>query len=179
MGRITGVGKTINGVEYNAGYGYNTAGELNALTYPSGRVVKPDYDAIGRISQVTDAANHYLTGMNYNSAQLPTGFNYGNGVAAAFGYNDHLQLSSLNYTNAAGALLNLTYNYNDAAGRNNGQIQSITDARGAAFSTSYSYDGLGRLSRRRPTTSPRPTPGVWPGPMTVTATASRRPSPAG
>jgi YD repeat-containing protein len=30
---------------------------------------------------------------------------------------------------------------------NNGQIQGITDARGAAFSTSYTYDALGRLSQ--------------------------------
>jgi RHS repeat-associated protein len=43
--------------------------------------------------------------------------------------------------------LNLTYNYLDAGNYNNGQIQSVTDSRGAAFSTSYSYDSLGRLQQ--------------------------------
>src|SRR5262249_42859328 len=47
----------------------------------------------------------------------------------------------------ANTLLGLTYNYNDANNHNNGQIQSITDSRGAAFSTSYSYDSLGRLQQ--------------------------------
>ena len=43
---------------------------------------------------------------------------------------------------------NLNYNYNQTVGGqtvNNGQIQGITDTRGAAFSESFTYDGLGRL----------------------------------
>jgi YD repeat-containing protein len=114
------------------------------VTYPSGRVVSEGYDAIGRPTQVTSGGTNYVSAIAYNSAQLPTGFNYGNGVQASFGYNDHLQLASLAYTSGSNTLLNLTYNYGAA---NNGQIQGITDSRGAAFSTSYTYDATGRLSQ--------------------------------
>lgn len=137
----------INGTTYNIGCCYNSAGELNGLTYPSGRIVNPGYDAVGRMTQISSGGTNYLSGMNYNSAQLPTGFSYGNGVQASFGYNDHLQLSSLSYVSGANTLLNLTYGYADTNGNNNGQIQGITDTRGAAFSTAYTYDGLGRLSQ--------------------------------
>jgi RHS repeat-associated protein len=108
---------------------------------------------VGRMTQLGVAGTHldsttsYLTGMNYNSAQLPTGFTYGNGVQASFAYNDHLELSSLSYVSGSNTLLNLTYNYGDANGNNNGQIQGITDSRGAAFSTTYTYDPFGRLSQ--------------------------------
>jgi RHS repeat-associated protein len=159
MGRITQVSKAVGTVTYSTQYGYNLAGEINKLIYPSGRIVTPGYDGLGRLSQVTDAANSYLTNMGYNSAQQPTGFNYGNGVVASFGYNDHLQLSTLKYSLNAGDLLNLTYNYQDAQGHNNGQIQGITDTRGAAFSTSYSYDGLGRLQQAQ--TNDLTAPGTW------------------
>ncbi len=147
MGRLTQVSRVISGTTYNIGYGYNSAGELNSLTYPSNRVVSPGYDAVGRMTQISSGGTNYLSSMAYNSAQLPTAFTYGNGVQASFGYNDHLQPASLSYTSGATALLNLSYNYLDSNGHNNGQIQSITDSRGTAFSTSYSYDSLGRLQQ--------------------------------
>jgi RHS repeat-associated protein len=57
-------------------------------------------------------------------------------------------LASLDYARGTTDLLNLTYNYNQTYNGNtvnNGQIQGVTDARGNAFSTSYTYDQLGRL----------------------------------
>lgn len=148
MGRITQTSRIINGVNYNIGFGYNAAGELSSLTYPSGRVVASGYDAIGRLTQISSGTTNYLSGVAYNSAQLTTGFAYGNNVQASFGYNDHLQLASLAYTSGSNTLLSLAYNYGTA---NNGQIQGITDNRGVAFSTSYTYDPLGRLSQAQTT----------------------------
>jgi RHS repeat-associated protein len=147
MGRITQVSRVINGTTYNIGYAYNSAGDLSNLTYPSNRVVSPGYDAVGRMTQISSGGTNYLSGMTYNSAQLPTGFAYGNLVQASFGYNDHLQVASLSYTSGATTLLNLSYNYLDSNSHNNGQIQSIADSRGTAFSTTYTYDLLGRLQQ--------------------------------
>lgn len=159
MGRINLVSKAVGSAIYNTQYGYNNASQLTTLTYPSGRIVHPGYDVLGRLTQVTDNTNNYLTNMGYNSAQQPTGFNYGNGVVASFGYNDHLQLSTLKYSLNASDLLNLTYSYQDAQGQNNGQIQGITDTRGAAFSTTYAYDGLGRLQQAQ--TNDLTAAGTW------------------
>ena len=78
---------------------------LSSITYPSGRVVQQSYDAIGRLcaiaattSACTSYTTPYATGFGYNTAFETTGFNYGNGVTAAFGYSaDRLQLTSLRY----------------------------------------------------------------------------------
>lgn len=147
LGRVAQVSKVIGGTTYNLGYHYDSAGNLDTLTYPSGRVVNQAYDAIGRMTQISSGGVNYVSQMAYNSAQLPVSFTYGNGVQASFGYNDHLQLASLGYVSGTNSLLSLSYNYLDANGHNNGQIQSITDARGPAFSTSYSYDLLDRLQQ--------------------------------
>jgi RHS repeat-associated protein len=150
LGRVTQVSRAVTGVAlpFNIGYGYNGADQLTSITYPSGRLVQQNYDVIGRLSSILSGTTTYLsvpsTG-GYNSAQLPLALNYGSGVAGAFQYNDHLQMSSLSYGLNGTSLLNLSYNYLDAQGHNNGQIQGITDARGDAFSTLYSYDPLGRL----------------------------------
>lgn len=145
VGHITRVSRVINGTTYNIAYAY-AAGELSSITYPSGRVVSPGHDAIGRGIQVASGGTNYLSGVTFNSAQLPTGFTYGNGVQASFSYNDHLQLASLAYSSSSNTLLSLSYNY---GGSNNGQIQGITDSRGSAYSTSYTYDELGRLSQAK------------------------------
>ena len=147
VGRLTQLSRVIKNTAYKITYGYNGANQLTSITYPSGRIVSPGYDATGRLTQIASGGTTYLSGLSYNSAQLPTRFNYGNGIAASRGFNDRLQLSSLSYALGTNTLLSLTYNYNDANGNNNGQIQGITDSRGAAYSTSYSYDGLGRLSQ--------------------------------
>ncbi|MGH9568925.1 MAG: RHS repeat-associated core domain-containing protein, partial [Candidatus Angelobacter sp.] len=132
---------------FNIGYGYNGADQLTTITYPSGRIVQQNYDVMGRLGSIMSGGTTYLSvpANGYNSAQLPMALNYGSGVAGTFQYNDHLQMSSLNYALGASTLLNLSYNYLDANGHNNGQIQSITDSRGDAYSTLFTYDPLGRL----------------------------------
>jgi RHS repeat-associated protein len=143
MGWPTQVVKVINGVSYTIGYGYDGLGDLTQITYPSGRAVGNNYDAIGRLQSVTNNSATALTVNSYNAAGEATAVSYGNSVAGSFSYNDHLQLSSLSYVSGTNTLLNLTYNYGT---QNNGQIQSITDSRGSAYSTTYTYDPLNRLA---------------------------------
>ncbi len=154
-GRVTQVAKTINGTTYNTSYAYNSAGELTSITYPSGRVAQPNYDAIGRLCAVgasgatCTTGTNYVSGFGYNTAQQVTGFNYGNGVVASLGYSpDRLQLTSLSHTKNPATLLSLAYGYSQGGG-NNGQITSITDNTGtqeAGRSVTYAYDALYRLS---------------------------------
>jgi YD repeat-containing protein len=68
-------------------------------------------------------------------------------ITAGYDYTDHLQLYTLRYRNGGTDLLNLPCNYGT---NNNGEIRSITDARGSAYSTSFTYDALGRLSEALP-----------------------------
>jgi hypothetical protein len=41
---------------------------------------------VGRMTQIASGGTNYLSQVAYNSAQMATGFTYGNGVQASFGY---------------------------------------------------------------------------------------------
>ncbi|HKW75484.1 MAG TPA: RHS repeat-associated core domain-containing protein [Terriglobales bacterium] len=162
MGRITNVARSIGTATYNVGYGYNSADQVTSITYPSTRVVQQGYDAAGRLTSIASGGTTYLSvpaANGFNASQQPLNVNYGSGVTGAFGYNDHLQMSSLAYVAGSNTLLNLAYSYTDANGHNNGKIQGITDSRGPAFSTSYAYDALGRLSQAQ--TQDLISPNTW------------------
>ncbi len=138
-------------VNYTTSYAFNLAGEVTTMTYPSGRVVKHEYDAIGRVQNVKNNATqaNYATGAAYNTAGQITGFSYGNGVTAAMGYSaQRLQLASLSYAQGGTTHLSLAYGYSQG-GNNNGQIASVTDSSGetgaAGRTVNYTYDSLHRL----------------------------------
>jgi len=121
------------------------------MTYPSGRVVKHEYDAIGRVQNVKNNATqaNYATGAAYNPAGQITGFSYGNGATAAMGYSaQRLQLTSLSYAQGGTTHLSLAYGYSQG-GNNNGQIASVTDSSGetgaGGRTVNYTYDSLHRL----------------------------------
>ena len=154
LGEVTQVQKVMSGTTYTTGYGYNLAGELSSITYPSGRVVQQSFDTIGRLTTVASGATNYASGYGYNTAFQVTGFNYGNGVAATLSYShDRLQMTSLSYVKGATTLYSLNYYYKtDAthcpagAANNNGQIQCITDNVDNGRSAKYTYDALARLT---------------------------------
>lgn len=89
----------IQNITYTTAYTYNLAGEVDTMTYPSGRVAKQQCDKIGRLSTVKNNATggtQYATSVAYNTASQVTGFSYANGVSASYGYSsDRLQLTSL------------------------------------------------------------------------------------
>jgi RHS repeat-associated protein len=146
MGWVTQLTKKISGTNYVIGYAYDGLGNLTDVTYPSTHVVHQSYDSIGRLSGITNQGANALTVGSYNATGQVLGATYGNGVTSTFTYNDHLQVSRIIYTGAGATagqtLLDLTYAYGT---NNNGQIASITDARGAAYNQQFSYDALGRL----------------------------------
>ena len=150
--QLTQLQKVTGGTTYSLSYAHNFANELTQITYPSGRVVLKSYDAVGRPCAVGTSGSTcstgttYANGFTYNAAQQPSAFNYGNGVAASFGYSpDRLQLTSLSYAKNGTTLFGLAYSYG-TPGNNDGLISSITDSVQAGRSVSYTYDSLARLS---------------------------------
>jgi RHS repeat-associated protein len=142
LGRETGLTKVVGGVSYPLTYQYNYAGELKQVQYPSGRAVSQAFDALARLSQVSSGTTNYLSNAIYNAASEPTGFQYGNGVQAAFTYNAQMQLQTLAYTKSGSAIFSLTYNYGTG---DNGQIQGITDNVDNGRTAAYTYDAWSRL----------------------------------
>ncbi|MBI3484623.1 MAG: hypothetical protein HY012_05660, partial [Acidobacteria bacterium] len=84
IGRATQVLKKVYNVNYTTSYTFNLAGEVDTMTYPSGRVIKQQYDNIGRLSTAKNNASgtQYATSVTYNTASQVTGFSYANGVSA-------------------------------------------------------------------------------------------------
>ena len=144
VGRVTQCVKTIGGQSYTTSYHYNTSGQLDYMTYPSGHIVYHDHDAIGRLSQIRGGGLTVFSIGSFNAAGEILSTTYGNGMTATYTYNNQLQLASILASNSSGAVLNLSCSYGGA--NDNGQISGITDAANPARSTSYLYDELGRLS---------------------------------
>jgi len=147
LGQMTKVTKVVGSKTYATTYVYNAAGELTTITYPSGRVVQQAFDSIGRLNQIQSSGTDYLSGVVYNGANQPTGFNYGNGITAVYTYNARNQLASLAYSKGTSALFSLAYQYTSTSTStdNNGQIRVITDNVDSTKTATYAYDAVGRL----------------------------------
>lgn len=155
LGRSKKVTRTIGGNPYTTQYSYS-AGQLNTITYPSGRTVTMTPDELGRLSSVDSNGSNLLMVSAYNAAGEITNLQYGDGMEETYGYNDQLRLQTLVAGSTTTPSMNLTYNYGTA---DNGQIQGITDNITASQSTSYQYDELGRLKTAQ--TTDQTSAGTW------------------
>jgi len=143
-GRMILENRWINGFTYATGYGYDAAGRLNAMTYPSGRTVAYAFDALGRVSQVSTTAPPASGGATQivasNISYQPFGgvksYMLGNGQTYSRGYDLDGRIVSYGVATLG---YNLGY---DPAGR----IVSITDALNAVNFNTYGYDSLDRLT---------------------------------
>ncbi|HWG20542.1 MAG TPA: hypothetical protein VG225_08415, partial [Terracidiphilus sp.] len=159
-GHVKQVSKVTSGQTYSIGYKYDAGGDATQITYPSGRIIYQAYNSIGQLCLISPSSSgcsgtgYYAGNFSYNSPGSLTGFTYGNGVAAAFGYSaPRMQLSSLKYTFGTSTYFNLGYWYQqdssnclNGAAQNNGSIQCTTDSVNGGRTASYSYDPIGRLS---------------------------------
>jgi RHS repeat-associated protein len=168
-GQVSSVSHLIDGAPYVVQYGYNAAGQISSITYPTKRVVSQNYDGIGRLTSICDGSNcsgtTYLSNVSYNAAVQPMSFNYGNGDQGTFSYNDHLQLATLRYSHSGSTtdILNLAYDYGT---NNNGQVQTIRfyTAPGSEDTSKtqyFTYDQYAHLSAAQTGTFSSSTPGTW------------------
>ena len=101
---------TFNGQTYDTYYVFNN-GQLQSMTYPSGRVISYLYDTAGRILQIgwADGSNlgTIVSNVDYNPMGPVAGFDFGNGVTHSLSYDSEYRLSAIQ----SGSVLNLDYNY--------------------------------------------------------------------
>lgn len=126
---------------YVTGWGYDEAGRVAQLRYPTGEVVETSFDTRGLVESVTGqldgSAWHYLTGASYDAAGQVTLQLWGNGRATSYDYRpDSLRLERLQVT---GGLLDLHYAYDPV-----GNVKGITDTV-PAETTTFGYDERDRL----------------------------------
>jgi YD repeat-containing protein len=140
-GRVASETRTIAGINYVTGYGYDAAGRLSGMTYPSGRSVAYGFDALGRINQVTTTAaggtaQTVASAVTYQPFGGVQSYTLGNGRGVTRGFDQDGRIAS--YTLGAQTFA-LGY---DAASR----ISFIADAANPANANTYGYDSLDRLT---------------------------------
>lgn len=173
LGRVTRSLQRTDGQDYSfPSYTYDLAGNLTSQTYPSGRVVKTEYDAAGRLAGVRNGESgpFYAGGASADAASRIAYTAHGAVSAMRLANNDGLwENASFNArlqpthiglgTSASNASkLSIRYAYGTVEGgalnaaKNNGNVQSQTITVPAAGSTlaqivkqTYTYDALNRL----------------------------------
>ncbi|HYP26433.1 MAG TPA: RHS repeat-associated core domain-containing protein [Blastocatellia bacterium] len=145
---------------YVSSYQYNEANQVTQVTYPSGHSHGIGYDTKGRLASV----GSYLRDMTYNPSgqvdSLKTGPSTPTNqvVTEAYAYNDRSQMISQTATRNGAQLMNLSYDFQAAAGAmgagtsagNGGQLVGISGSiDGQTESATFKYD----LQRRLVTSS--------------------------
>jgi YD repeat-containing protein len=133
-----------------ATYDYDNRGNLEELTYPSGRVVRYAYDGMDRLARVcrgavtcdtsTPLASTFAFDFEYHPSGALTQYRAGNGVLTTLDYEDPLQRLSRLTAGAGPTRLELSYGYRPA-----GNIETITDATRPEWTQTFTYDAVDRL----------------------------------
>lgn len=149
-------------------YTYNLSGALIEEEYPSGRVVKNEFESDGDLMRVSGRANSsapeqtYVNGFNYTAAGGIKQMKLGNGKWETAQFNERGQVTQLGLgTSATNASLWKTdYHYGELEGngsistsKNTGNIarQTLTIP-GTSFTQSYKYDAVYRLTEAKEVT---------------------------
>jgi len=163
FGRVKSATQTTDGQDYLMSYEYNLAGALVSQKYPSGRVVKTNYDGAGRLAGLKNDANgNYYVGaasddaanrIQYSPAGVARAAKLGNGLWEHTYFNSRLQTTQigLGSTGTTSGILQLDYSYGSTNNNGNVQTHTITvptigTVNGFTATQTYSYDSLNRLA---------------------------------
>jgi len=175
MGKVTHQIVTVDpGTDYHLNYAYNLAGQITSTTYPSGKIVKTEYDPVNRTTGVSSSGFYYAGGapgsanaMVYAAHGGLETLKLGNGLWEHTSYNNRLQAYDLTLGTSStdDSKLHLVYTFGEVVNgtpdltRNNGNFQSQRiKAPGIDVVQSYNYDYLNRLQMAEETNGGAP---VW------------------
>ncbi|HEX8247055.1 MAG TPA: RHS repeat-associated core domain-containing protein [Pyrinomonadaceae bacterium] len=144
-----------------ASYLYDTLDRVTQVRYPKQygiggeprKVVDHSLDAASRLSALTVDGVSYVSGVQYNASNSATSVTLGaagaNQITENYAYNAQTGLLEQQTVVRGGSrqLMNLSYDYKNAANKTTGQLTKIInnlDTSGA-HNRNYAYDTLGRL----------------------------------
>lgn len=141
-------------------YIYDSLNRVSKVLYPAEygnggsqrKLAQQTYDVASRLSGLTFDGQTQATNIVYNAASQATSLSVGTGtnqVNETYGYNAQTGLlESQTVTRGGATLLNLSYDYTNAAGKRTGQLTKIyNNLDHANKDRSFEYDALGRLVR--------------------------------
>ncbi|NOT28011.1 MAG: RHS repeat protein [Acidobacteria bacterium] len=142
-GRVQQRQDVVGGNVFYTDYQYDGSDRMVRMTYPLGRVIRYDYDAEGRITDVIEEIaaqpdRPLATGMSYHPSGVLETYTAGNGLQTTIGYDpERAWVRSL----SVGSDLQLSYDNYDRVGN----VGSIGDSR-SGMGQSFEYDVLDRLT---------------------------------
>jgi RHS repeat-associated protein len=139
-GNLIAETRTILGIDYVTSDAYDAADKLIAMTYPSGRRIDYERDAIGRVARATTTLNGQTRVLAENVEYLPfgpaRGWRYGNGIAVTRDFDLDYRLTALAHDD----VLTRTQAFDPAD-----NVTAIDDLLDPGASQGFSYDALDRL----------------------------------
>ncbi len=126
---------TFGGRTYTTSYGYNSAGCLTSITYPTGTAVTMTCDAANRVKTVS-AGGAIVSAVTYHPSGQPEAMTYGNGKATSIGFDYRARTTSI----ASAGVLGLTFGYDGAD-----NVKSFDNTAVANAGRTMTYDKLDRL----------------------------------
>jgi RHS repeat-associated protein len=140
-GQLVQQASTIYGSTYTTSWGYDAAGRVTSMSYPSGLVLGYQYDAYGRLSRVTSNVAGWATvadGFLYQPAtDALYAWRFGNNRARLITHDSDGRVTNLE--SAGVNSLTLGWNTTDT-------IASISDGLYGSLSSSFGYDANDRLA---------------------------------
>jgi len=121
---------------YNIGYVLNGLDHVTSVTYPTGRVIAYNPDVFGRPTSV----GQYVTSVTYHPTGEPSTMEYDNGQTTTILLDERRFISSIQ------AGINSSTVFLDYAYDNAGNITSTDDRTPPGSLSTFSYDGVNRLS---------------------------------
>lgn len=141
IGQIISRGSDVSKVSYT----YDEVGNLETLTYPSGRVVSYSNDNVGQVTSL-EIDDIGTIGYEYNNRGLLVNTTLPSGVMETNLYNDIGMLNEKNINNGENTLYRKTQTYTP-----NGNISQISTADSTAVTKdpkieAYTYDPMSRVT---------------------------------
>ena len=147
--------------QHNVQYAYFKDGSLNTLTYPSGNVVTYTVGGAGRVTQLNDASNNYVTPSSCSNSLAIVAEKYWpfgglggiclgktstSGIFRQENYNTRLQPVSVEAipVNSSNAILWRGFDFHLGSG-DNGNVFGIQDLVNSIQSTAFTYDPMNRI----------------------------------
>ncbi len=118
-------------------YSYATNGQLAAITYPSGKVVKLSYNSNGQIVELDNNTTPLLSAIQYQPFGLAKSWTFGNGIKTSRGFDLDGRITG--YDLGGNRSRQLAY---DAASRITGYNDTNLN-----YDQNFTYDNLARLTQ--------------------------------
>jgi RHS repeat-associated protein len=127
---------TYEGRTYTTSYGYNSAGCLTSMTYPTGTTLTLTCDAANRVTSVSVGSSTIASNVTYHPSDRVKAMTYGNTLATSAVFDARGRLDTL----TTPGVVALDYGYD---GVNN--VTSFNNAAVSGASRTMQYDKLNRL----------------------------------